>query len=95
MDAFESAYGPKGDWVRLFRKDSKHISTCLVRDRQNPARFLTIDFWSSYEACTSFRERFLEEYEELDRQFARFTLEEVRIGDFDVLGEWEPKLLNK
>jgi len=93
VDEFKSAYGPEGDWARLFRRDPQYFGTCLVRDRQNPARFLTIDFWSSGEACSSFRERFRTEYEELDSRFERLTIEESRIGDFDVLGEWKPELL--
>jgi hypothetical protein len=95
VDEFKRVYGSEGDWARLFRRDPQYFGTYLVCDRRNLARFLTIDFWSSYEACASFRERLLSEYEELDRRFERLTLEEARVGDFDVLGEWQPGLLKK
>jgi quinol monooxygenase YgiN len=84
---FEAAYGPYGDWARLFRHDPQYVRTDLLRDRENPARFLTVDFWSSREACSSFRERFSGQFEALDKSFERFTAEEVHLGDFDVLSE--------
>src|SRR5579863_2650412 len=49
LKEFESAYGPEGDWSRLFRNDPQYIRTQLLVDRGHPSRFLTIDFWSSYE----------------------------------------------
>jgi hypothetical protein len=84
---FQRAYGPDGDWARLFRRDPQYIRTDLFRDRDNPTRFLTIDFWSSHEACVSFRARFGGDFEALDRSFERFTIEEVHVGNFDVLSE--------
>jgi hypothetical protein len=84
---FEAAYGPEGDWARFFRTDPEYIRTHLLEDRDNPARFLTVDFWSSHEACASFRARFNSQFEALDQSFERFTLEESQIGSFNTLGE--------
>jgi hypothetical protein len=84
---FQAAYGPDGDWARFFRSDPEYIRTSLLGDRENPTRFLTLDFWSSYEACASFRERFASQFEALDKSFERFTTEEVQIGSYHVLGE--------
>jgi hypothetical protein len=87
LKEFQAAYEPDGDWARFFRSDPEYIRTSLLADRENPARFLTLDFWSSYEACVSFRERFRSQFEALDKSFERFTTDEVQIGSFHVLGE--------
>ncbi|HWZ56193.1 MAG TPA: antibiotic biosynthesis monooxygenase [Verrucomicrobiae bacterium] len=84
---FRAAYGPDGDWARFFGTDPEYIRTHLLVDRRNPARFLTIDFWSSREAFVSFRERFGSRFEALDKSFERFTTAEEQIGAFDALGE--------
>ena len=87
LEEFQNAYGPNGDWAQLFRRDPQYIRTDLLRDRDHPARFLTIDFWSNSEACVSFRARFRAEFEAIDKSCARFTVEEARIGSFDVSSE--------
>jgi hypothetical protein len=87
LQAFQIAYGPDGDWVRFFRRDREYIRTNFFVDRDNPTRFMTIDFWTSREACLSFRERFCSEFEALDKGFGQLTVQEVHLGDFDVLDE--------
>lgn len=84
---FESAYGPEGDWSRLFRNDPQYIRTQLLVDRDHPGRFLTIDFWSSYEACAAFRKRCAAEFDALNKSFEKFTIEEVQVGSFEAFGE--------
>lgn len=86
VPAFESAYGPEGDWVQLFRRDSEYIRTDLIQDREIPGRYLTIDQWKSREACLSFRERYHSEFESLDAECEQFTVEERFIGEFDLIG---------
>ena len=83
LSEFEAAYGPDGDWVRLFHRDSAYLGTDLLRDRDDPSRFLTIDRWSSREACLAFRERFRPDYEALDARCEGLTLSERPLGDFD------------
>src|SRR6266576_2860303 len=61
--AFRVGYGPEGEWVDLFRRDPEYICTKFLGDRNNPTRFMTIDFWSSREARMSFRDRFWIEFE--------------------------------
>jgi hypothetical protein len=87
LQALRTAYGPDGDWVRLFRRDAEFIRTTFLSDLDNPMRFMTIDFWTSREACLAFRERFGVEFETLDKSFEQFTVEETHLGDFDVLDE--------
>jgi hypothetical protein len=85
LDVFEAGYGPDGEWVRLFRRDPDYIRTELFRDRDWLGRFITLDFWSSREACMGFRERFRSEFDALDAQFDRLTHRELHLGDFDVI----------
>jgi hypothetical protein len=83
--AFRRAYGPDGDWIRLFRRDPEYVRTDFLGDRDDPTRFMTIDFWTSREACLSFRERFRSEFDALDKSFEPLTVKEVHLGDFEVL----------
>lgn len=83
---FEASYGPEGEWVQLFRRDPEYVRTLFLRDREAPTRFLTLDFWTSREACQAFRERFRFEFESLDERFQALTLQENYLGDFDVEG---------
>lgn len=87
LSAFHTAYGPDGDWVRLFRRDPEYIRTNFLGNLDDPTRFMTIDFWTSREACLSFRKRFASEFEALDKSFDQLTVEEVHLGDFEVLDE--------
>jgi hypothetical protein len=84
--AFTAAYGPGGDWVRLFRNDPSYLRTLLLEDRENPEHFVTLDYWMSAEACAAFRQRFHEELATLDRKCEAYTSQERFVGDFDVSG---------
>ena len=90
LQAFRTAYGPDGEWVQLFRRDPAYVRTDLLSDCDNPARFMTIDYWTSREACEAFRERFDKEFEALDEGFEQFTVQETHLGDFDVPEDGEP-----
>ncbi len=81
---FESAYGPEGDWVALFRRDPAYICTTLLHDSSDPLRYVTLDFWTSREARNAFRELFRFEFDALDVRCEAFTETEEFIGDFDI-----------
>lgn len=85
LAAFEAAYGPAGDWVRLFRTDPAYLGTALLRDREDPFRFITVDHWATREAYRAFRERRRAEFEALDARCAGFTASERHLGDFDTV----------
>jgi heme-degrading monooxygenase HmoA len=53
--SFESAYGPEGAWVQLFRRDPGYLRTLLLKDPFRPPTYLTLDFWHSESAFQSFR----------------------------------------
>lgn len=82
---FEAAYGPAGDWARLFRRDPGYLRTDLLRNRADLTRFLTVDFWITREACEAFRARHASEFRVLDEKCERLTVSERHLGDFEVL----------
>jgi 8-oxo-dGTP pyrophosphatase MutT (NUDIX family)/quinol monooxygenase YgiN len=80
---FESAYGPDGDWARLFRRDPAYHGTDLLRDGAVERRYVTIDRWASRAANDAFRERWRAEYEALDRRCEALTEHEAALGRYD------------
>ncbi len=79
-EEFENVYGPDGPWVELFSPAGGYVRTELYRDRLDPLRYLTIDYWESVEAWETFRGQRSAEFEKLDKLCSRFTLEEKRLG---------------
>ncbi len=86
---FERAYGPAGDWVRLFSRAPGHLRTELLRDAERPARYLTIDVWESRAAWERFRARWTAEYAALDARCGALTTRETQLGGFDDLEQAE------
>lgn len=92
VEAFRRAYGPRGDWVEMFRRDDGYLRTELYQDADDPQRFVTTDFWTSKAARESFRLTFKEELDELDelnelnRRCEALTVEERFLGDFHRVG---------
>jgi hypothetical protein len=44
---FVAAYGPDGEWARLFRRSPEFLGVELLGSVGNSARFFTLDHWSS------------------------------------------------
>jgi heme-degrading monooxygenase HmoA len=86
---FITAYGPNGDWVKLFLKCPGFIKTELKRDLDNPNRFVTIDYWQSYSAFSSMKQLIATEYKDLDNQCEAYTLSENHIGIFEMVDNVE------
>jgi heme-degrading monooxygenase HmoA len=86
-EAFQRAYGPEGPWLRLFRGQPGYVRTELRRDTTNPGRFLTIDYWTSAEACRAFKERERVRFSAIDADCERLTESERYLGDFDLVEE--------
>jgi heme-degrading monooxygenase HmoA len=82
--SFETMYGPDGPWVGLFRRDPGWAGTELLRDTQNPKRYLTIDRWRSAQAYDSFLTAAGPEYQEIDRAGEGFTVIERLVGRFEI-----------
>lgn len=83
--AFEDAYGPGGDWVRLFRQADGYLDTQLLRDLAAPRTYVTIDRWSSREAWEAFRAARAADWEALDERCQALTEHEEEIGRFEDL----------
>ena len=84
-ERFESAYGPGGDWARLFRSDSNYRATRLLGDPFRPAIYLTLDFWNSREAYEQSMTTHKGEYEMLDAAGEELTNKERRIGWYELV----------
>jgi heme-degrading monooxygenase HmoA len=85
--AFEKEYGPDGAWAQLFRTGEGYMRTELLRDRQTPGRYLTIDRWVSRKAFVNFKKQKRAEYKALDKKCAALTQKEKLLGEFE---SWEP-----
>jgi heme-degrading monooxygenase HmoA len=81
--AFESAYGPEGDWARLFRTAEGFLGTTLLKGEGTPAEYLTLDRWVSRDAYERFRRDRWAEFTALDRHCEALTALEKEIGAYD------------
>ncbi len=81
---FLSAYGPNGEWRRLFSSASGYLGTELV-EREEPGGYMTIDRWHDEAAFDGFMAE-NKEYEELDLRLAALTTLEELIGRGSAVG---------
>ena len=84
---FERAYGPSGQWARLFASEDGYVGTELLLRRSENGRkeYLTIDRWTSRGAYEAFRARRSGEYRRLDRRLEGLSEEETLLGAFEAL----------
>lgn len=82
IDEFEELYGPQGAWSDLFRQSTSYVKTELHRDRSQLNRFITVDYWESYDAWLDWRALFEAQFDELDRRGEQLTAEEREVGRF-------------
>ena len=80
--AFEKAYGPEGVWSLLFRGSEGYIRTELIRDRQKPLRYITVDVWRSREGYRQFKKRNRAKYKATDKECENLSTAEKLIGVF-------------
>ncbi|HXO45408.1 MAG TPA: antibiotic biosynthesis monooxygenase [Candidatus Cybelea sp.] len=83
IQEFEKFYADSGPWTELFRRNFGYHGSVLLRDVEQPRRYLTIDRWENAATVRAMRERFAEEYEELDRACEAFTESEHHQGVFE------------
>ncbi len=79
------AYGPDGDWARLFAKYDGFVGTELITTDE-PRHYLTIDRWESAEAFDGYMNQHSDEYRRLDRKLEGLTLSEKLVGRGSPLG---------
>ncbi len=84
---FELAYGPGGAWSKLFARYPGFRGTTVLRDTENPRRYLTIDLWET----AAQREQALDEreaeYSNLDAAFGDWIESRTEVGIFSVRAE--------
>jgi quinol monooxygenase YgiN len=83
IQEFEKFYADSGPWTELFRRNSGYHGSVLLRDIEQPRRYLTMDRWENAATVRAMRERFAAEYEELDRAGEAFTESEHHQGVFE------------
>ena len=79
-ERFEQAYGPDGDWARLFALGDNYLGTELLRGE--PGKYLTIDRWRGEADWQRFMDRNGDSYRALDRACEDLTADESEIGAF-------------
>jgi heme-degrading monooxygenase HmoA len=76
---FREAYGPDGDWARLFARHDGFLGTELIVVDE-PRHYMTIDRWESEQSFNAYMELDREEYRRLDERFEAFTVSEDLVG---------------
>jgi len=84
---FERAYGPDGEWAAFFRAGRGYIGTELLRDLENPGRYLVLDRWESRDAYRAFLDAHREEYLRRVDDSAFYYDQELRFGTFENLSQ--------
>jgi heme-degrading monooxygenase HmoA len=82
-EAFERAYGPDGEWAEFFRQGSGYIGTELLRDLEEPGRYLVIDRWESADAYNAFVAASEAEYVRRADESRLHYVQELRFGVFE------------
>ena len=82
---FERAYGPSGEWTRLFRRGDGYLGSELLQHSDDSREYLVLDRWASRAAYEVFRARFNSEYRRLDSRLEELTEEEAPMGAFETL----------
>ena len=82
-DTFEDVYGPDGEWAKFFRQGAGFIGTELLRDVEEPDRYIVIDRWESIDAYNAFISENQKEYLERSDESRMYYLQELRFGTFE------------
>ena len=82
---FERAYGPSGEWTRLFQHGEGYLGTELLQSSDDPREYLALDRWASGATYEVFLARYGSEYRRLDRRLEELTEEEALLGAFETL----------
>ncbi len=84
---FELAYGPGGVWSKLFADCRGFRGTILLRDTENPRRYLAIDLWDTVAQRERVQAERSAEYADLHTSLAEWTESNAEVGIFRVLAE--------
>jgi heme-degrading monooxygenase HmoA len=87
---FERVYGPNGDWAAFFRLGAGYIGTELLRDVEEPDRYMVIDRWESADAYNAFLGNHQAEYLRRADEARLHYLQELRFGTFENVWDEDP-----
>ena len=82
-EEFERVYGADGEWAQFFRPGRGYIGTELLRDVDEPGRYLVIDRWESREAYNAFLAEHDDEYMRRSDESRFHHVQELRFGTFE------------
>lgn len=83
QDIFLAAYGPAGEWARLFGRAAGYRGSELWARSQEPDSFLVIDRWDSEQRFLDFRATFQVECAALDQKFVVLAVDETFLGHYE------------
>jgi heme-degrading monooxygenase HmoA len=81
--AFEEVFGPNGEWAQFFRQGVGFIGTELLRDVEEPDRYIVIDRWESADAYNAFVAAHQDEYLQRSDDSRLYYTHELRLGTFE------------
>ena len=81
---FTAAYGPEGDWARLFRQSPGYLRTELARLDPAGDVFLITDRWASRKDWDDFLVAHGDAYHQLDRAFAPLCASETELDEYEM-----------
>ena len=79
MAEFVAAYGPEGEWVRLFKAAAGYRSTELTQIA--PTRWITVDRWDSRSSYQEFRTNHAAAYAAIDARCESLATVERLLGE--------------
>jgi heme-degrading monooxygenase HmoA len=82
-EEFERAYGPEGEWAQFFRQGRGYIGSELLRDLEEPERYLVVDRWETAEAYNAFLAEHQDEYVRRSEETRLYYVQELRFGTFE------------
>jgi heme-degrading monooxygenase HmoA len=82
-EEFEAAYGAGGDWAQFFRQGAGYVGSEVLRDVEQPGRYLVIDRWASREAYNAFVSEHRDDYMRRVDETAYLYDQELRLGTFE------------
>ena len=80
---FETTYGPKGEWARLFARSGGFRGTELLRAADGS--YVTLDVWRARADFDAFLVEHRVDYDALDRRTEAWTRAEHRLGEYEVV----------
>ncbi|BDD86534.1 antibiotic biosynthesis monooxygenase family protein [Desulfofustis limnaeus] len=83
LEQFVHAYSSGGAWALLFEKYTGYLKTELIIDTANAHRFITIDYWDSFDSYMDMKNNCSTSYQSLDDTCAVYTVKETFIGVFE------------